>query len=243
MAGITGDAAAALPPARRPRRPALHRHLRSHRLDLERRDRGDRRAHRRARRPRPAACWAARCSLWVLAKFVRRWLFLRELRIARITPEELKERMDSGEAVVVVDLRHSADVERVGREHPRRHPHRHRRHRERPRSHPARSRDHPLLYVTERSDQRPGGAAASQAGGEAGPASRGRLRCLVGPRLPGRVIAGRRLAIDLSRFPCRARPAPPTAWRRRPVCSRSCAGSRSPPAGRPSRGDTTAAHR
>ena len=46
---------------------------------------------------------------WVLAKFVRRWLFLRELRIARITPEELKQRMESGEAVVVVDLRHSTD--------------------------------------------------------------------------------------------------------------------------------------
>jgi membrane protein DedA with SNARE-associated domain len=49
--------------------------------------------------------------LWVLAKFLRRWLFLRELRIARITPEELKQRMDSGEAVVVVDLRHSTDFD------------------------------------------------------------------------------------------------------------------------------------
>ena len=57
---------------------------------------------------------APRCSLWLLAKFARRWLFLRELRIARITPEELKARMESGEAVVVVDLRHSTDVGESG---------------------------------------------------------------------------------------------------------------------------------
>jgi membrane protein DedA with SNARE-associated domain len=52
--------------------------------------------------------------VWVLFKFLRRWLFLRELRIARITPEELKARMDSGDQVVVVDLRHSSDVSEVG---------------------------------------------------------------------------------------------------------------------------------
>lgn len=50
---------------------------------------------------------------WMLAKFVRRWLFLRQLRIARITPEELKQRMDSGDEVVVVDLRHAADKDEV----------------------------------------------------------------------------------------------------------------------------------
>ncbi len=52
--------------------------------------------------------------LWLLAKFARRWLFLRQLRIARITPEELKERMDRGDAVVVVDLRHSTDMSESG---------------------------------------------------------------------------------------------------------------------------------
>jgi hypothetical protein len=51
---------------------------------------------------------------WILFKLLRRWLFLRELRIARITPEELKARMDSGDEVVVVDLRHSSDVSSMG---------------------------------------------------------------------------------------------------------------------------------
>jgi membrane protein DedA with SNARE-associated domain len=50
-------------------------------------------------------------ALWIAAKFVHRQRFLRELRIARITPEELKSRLDAGEDVVVVDLRHSLDFE------------------------------------------------------------------------------------------------------------------------------------
>ncbi len=44
-------------------------------------------------------------------KFVARQRFLRELRIARITVEELKEKLDSGEQVTIVDLRHSMDFE------------------------------------------------------------------------------------------------------------------------------------
>ena len=44
-------------------------------------------------------------------KIVVRQKFLRELRIARITVEELKEKLDSGEEVVIVDLRHSVDFE------------------------------------------------------------------------------------------------------------------------------------
>jgi membrane protein DedA with SNARE-associated domain len=44
-------------------------------------------------------------------KYVQRRRFMRELRIARITPEELKERLDAGEPIVVVDLRHSRDFE------------------------------------------------------------------------------------------------------------------------------------
>jgi membrane protein DedA with SNARE-associated domain len=44
-------------------------------------------------------------------KFVVRQRFLRELRIARITVEELKEKIDSGEDLVIVDLRHSVDFE------------------------------------------------------------------------------------------------------------------------------------
>lgn len=44
-------------------------------------------------------------------KFVARQRFLRELRIARITPEELKKKIDAGEDLVIVDLRHSVDFE------------------------------------------------------------------------------------------------------------------------------------
>jgi membrane protein DedA with SNARE-associated domain/rhodanese-related sulfurtransferase len=42
---------------------------------------------------------------WILWKFIQRWRFLRQLRGARITPEELRERMDAGEELYIVDLR------------------------------------------------------------------------------------------------------------------------------------------
>ena len=44
-------------------------------------------------------------------KYVRRRRFLRALRQARITPEELRAKMDAGEQVIVVDLRHLMSVE------------------------------------------------------------------------------------------------------------------------------------
>ena len=44
-------------------------------------------------------------------KYYQRQRFIRALRIARITPEELKRRLDAGEDVVVVDLRHSVEFE------------------------------------------------------------------------------------------------------------------------------------
>jgi membrane protein DedA with SNARE-associated domain len=44
-------------------------------------------------------------------KLFARHRFLRELRIARISPEELKQKLDAGEDVVIVDLRHSVDFE------------------------------------------------------------------------------------------------------------------------------------
>jgi hypothetical protein len=44
-------------------------------------------------------------------KYVQRRRFMRQLRIDRITPEELKRKLDAGENVVVVDLRHSLDFE------------------------------------------------------------------------------------------------------------------------------------
>lgn len=44
-------------------------------------------------------------------KLVRRRRFLRELRIARITPEELRRKLDAGERIEIVDVRHSVDFE------------------------------------------------------------------------------------------------------------------------------------
>jgi len=47
---------------------------------------------------------------YVLVKYVRRRLFLRALRIARIAPEALKSRLDAGEDVTIIDLRKRLEV-------------------------------------------------------------------------------------------------------------------------------------
>jgi membrane protein DedA with SNARE-associated domain len=48
---------------------------------------------------------------YIAWKFIARQRFLRELRISRMTVEELKEKIDAGEELVIVDLRHSLDFE------------------------------------------------------------------------------------------------------------------------------------
>jgi len=48
---------------------------------------------------------------YIGSKFVARQRFLRELRIARITVDELKQKLDAGEPITIVDLRHSLDFE------------------------------------------------------------------------------------------------------------------------------------
>jgi membrane protein DedA with SNARE-associated domain len=48
---------------------------------------------------------------YITWKFIGRQRFLRELRIGRISPEELKVKLDAGEELVIVDLRHSLDFE------------------------------------------------------------------------------------------------------------------------------------
>ncbi|MBZ5644663.1 MAG: VTT domain-containing protein [Acidobacteriia bacterium] len=48
---------------------------------------------------------------YILWKFYKRRKFLKNLRIARITPEELKGKIDSGEDVIIVDLRHALEFE------------------------------------------------------------------------------------------------------------------------------------
>ena len=48
---------------------------------------------------------------YVSWKYVQRQRFIRRLRIARITPEDLKRKLDAGEDIVVVDLRHSLEFD------------------------------------------------------------------------------------------------------------------------------------
>ena len=47
---------------------------------------------------------------YVLFKYLRRRLFLRRLRIARISPEDLKHKLEAGEDVAILDLRTALDV-------------------------------------------------------------------------------------------------------------------------------------
>jgi membrane protein DedA with SNARE-associated domain len=48
---------------------------------------------------------------YIIYKFVARQRFMRQLRIGRITVEELKTKIDAGEQLVIVDLRHALDFE------------------------------------------------------------------------------------------------------------------------------------
>jgi membrane protein DedA with SNARE-associated domain/rhodanese-related sulfurtransferase len=50
-------------------------------------------------------------ALYVVYKYVQRQRLLRRLRMARITPEELKGKLDAGEKVTVVDLRPPVELE------------------------------------------------------------------------------------------------------------------------------------
>lgn len=50
--------------------------------------------------------------LHLTSKLVLRWLFLRRLRTARITPEQLKAWIDEGAEPWIADLRHRLDIER-----------------------------------------------------------------------------------------------------------------------------------
>jgi len=53
----------------------------------------------------------AALASYIAWKWQNRRRFLQKLKIARITPEELKRRMDAGENVVVVDLRHALEFD------------------------------------------------------------------------------------------------------------------------------------
>lgn len=49
--------------------------------------------------------------LYIGWKYVQRRRFLSQLRIARISPEELKRKLDAGEAIMIIDVRHSLEFE------------------------------------------------------------------------------------------------------------------------------------
>lgn len=46
---------------------------------------------------------------YIIVKYSQRRRFLRHLRIARITPEELKSKLDAGEDLMILDVRHSLE--------------------------------------------------------------------------------------------------------------------------------------
>jgi hypothetical protein len=50
-------------------------------------------------------------SVYILRKYALRRRFLRQLSIARITPEELKRKLDAGEDILIIDVRHALDFE------------------------------------------------------------------------------------------------------------------------------------
>jgi membrane protein DedA with SNARE-associated domain/rhodanese-related sulfurtransferase len=50
-------------------------------------------------------------ALYIVYKYIHRQLLLRELRIARITADELKQLMDDGQEVMIVDLRQPFDIQ------------------------------------------------------------------------------------------------------------------------------------
>jgi membrane protein DedA with SNARE-associated domain len=57
------------------------------------------------------AVLAGSLAAYVLWKFIQRRRFLRRLRIARITPKELMDKLTAGETISIVDLRQPMDIE------------------------------------------------------------------------------------------------------------------------------------
>ncbi|HLK69569.1 MAG TPA: VTT domain-containing protein [Bryobacteraceae bacterium] len=54
---------------------------------------------------------AALFAAWILRKFIQRRRFLKTLEVARITPEELWDRMDAGDDLYIIDLRTAPDAD------------------------------------------------------------------------------------------------------------------------------------
>jgi len=58
-----------------------------------------------------AAFLVGALAAYIAWKYIQRRRFIRQLRTARVTPEELMRKLEADEAVVVVDLRHSFEFE------------------------------------------------------------------------------------------------------------------------------------
>ncbi len=131
-----------------------------------------------------AAALGAALGGYIAWKFVSRQRFLRKIRIARITPEQLKAMIDGGEALLIVDVRDRIDfeseptiipgalhltIEELDERRP---------------GDPARARDRPVLHLTQRSLERPCGADPETPRHRARTASGGRVPRLERPRLP-----------------------------------------------------------
>ena len=56
---------------------------------------------------------AGALAAYVLARYLNRHLFLRTLRTARIGADELRQRIEEGEDLVIIDLRHAIDFAAV----------------------------------------------------------------------------------------------------------------------------------
>jgi membrane protein DedA with SNARE-associated domain len=50
-------------------------------------------------------------ALWLTWKYFQRRRFIRDLRMDRITPEDLRRKLEAGEPIAIVDLRHRLDFE------------------------------------------------------------------------------------------------------------------------------------
>lgn len=50
-------------------------------------------------------------AIYVVWKYLQRKRFLRRFAIARVTPEEVKQRLDGGEDLLILDLRHAVEFE------------------------------------------------------------------------------------------------------------------------------------
>ena len=61
-----------------------------------------------------AELFAAALALYFAYKLLQRLRFRAELRVARLSAGELKRRLDAGEDMVVVDLRHRREVQDSG---------------------------------------------------------------------------------------------------------------------------------